>query len=187
MAGKNVNEVVIARSGTIWVADVGSTAPADEAASPSASWTDVGHVSEDGLKFRDGANKFTVGAWASQYPIVEDVDNREASFDFILRQWNAKTVVVAFGGGTVSTVTSGHYKYVPPAASDGLAQWAFLVDWTKGAYKYRLVVPKSALADQVETQLVRNAAADLPLKFDVIGSDSADPYYVLTDDPAFST
>lgn len=181
---KDTDEIVVAPNGTIWVAPVGTTAPATEVAAPAAGWVDLGYASEDGVTFNDARTLEAIPVWQLFHAARRIVTEVETTISFVLRQWNKETVPLAFGGGTVSTPTAGHFKYVPPAAG-AIDDRALMVDWVDGSKHYRLVVPKGTATDAVETNLTRTAAADLPIGFSVLGTDGVDPWYLLTDDPAF--
>jgi hypothetical protein len=186
MAGNSAAEVVIAPGGIIRVAPLATAAPVDESAAPAAAWIDIGYVSEDGATFRFGITKDNIGAWQSMFPVRRTKTGAESSLAFAMRQWNKNNLPLAFGGGAVSVVSAGHFKYVPPAAGAAIDQRTVMVDWTDGSKVYRLVIVKATVSDVVETQLVRNAASDLPLTLEVDGLDTGDPFYLLTNDPAFA-
>lgn len=181
---KDTDEIVVGANGTIWVAPVGTTAPADEVAAPAAGWIDLGYASEDGVTFNDSRTLDAISVWQLFYAARRIVTEVETTISFVLRQWNKNTVPLAFGGGTVSTPTAGHHKFVPPAAGT-IDERALMVDWVDGAKHYRLVVPKGVATEAVETNLTKSGAADLPIGFAVLGTDGVDPWYLLTDDPAF--
>lgn len=182
---KDVDEIVVGADGTIWVAPVGTAAPADESAAPGAGWTDLGYASEDGATFRDGKTLEVIPVWQLFHPARRIVTARDTNVAFTLRQWNPDTVSLAFGGGVVTEVTAGHYKLTPPAAGD-LDERSLLLDWHDGAKDYRLVIVRGMVTENVETKLVRNAAGDLPITFAVNGSDVGDPWYLLSNDPALN-
>lgn len=184
--GNIATEVMVAPSGTISIAPVGTAAPADEVAALSASYTDLGYTTEDGVTFRYNEDKGEVRAWQSGFRVRSIVNNRDAELEFVLEQWDKETVKLAFGGGTWSTVTAGHFKYVPPGISDAIYQRELVVSWVDGAKHYRLVVPKFEISDQIETQMQRGQQSNLPLTGKVIGADVGDAWYLLSDDPAFT-
>lgn len=187
MPGSNdPDEIVVAPGGTIYVAPVGTALPVEEDDALNAAFVELGYVSDDGVQFRDGTTKEKIPVWQSFYPARTLVTEKETQLEFALRQWNRDTVKLAFGGGEVSIVTSGHFRYTPPGPDDAPDERALVVGWSDGDRDYRIVVPKVTVADPVETQLVRTKAADLPLTLDVLGTEDADPWYLLTNDTAFS-
>lgn len=178
------DEIVVGANGAVRVAPVGTTAPADESASPAAGWVDLGFTSEDGVTVRDGKTLEVINGWPSFYALRRIVTARDFSVVFALRQWDAATVKLAFGGGTIAASSgTGHTKYTPPAPED-LDERALMVDWTDGARDYRLIIPRGMVTDNVETKIARNAAADLPITFSVLSSGGSAPWYLLTNDAA---
>lgn len=184
MAGKDVDEIVVGANGTVWAAPVGTAAPADQDAVPGAGWLDLGYTSEDGVTFRDAKTLEAIPVWQLFHPARRIVTERDTNVEFVLRQWGKDQVPFAFGGGEVTTPTAGNFKYTPPAPEE-IDERALMVDWQDGTKHYRLVIIRGMVSEGVETNFVRAAAADLPITFSVNGSDVGDPWYLLTDDPAF--
>ncbi len=60
------------------------------------------------------------------------------------------------------------------------------IEWQDGTKIYRFVVPRGIVTDAVETNFRRGAAADLPITFGVMSETGAQPFYMLTNDPAFA-
>ena len=106
---------------------------------------------------------------------------------FVLREWSRRTVQLAFGGGTVTTTAGppAHYRYDPPAPEE-LDQRAVGIEWKDGTLTYRLIMVKAIVTEAVETNVVRTAAADLPITLGMIGSSGVAPWYIRTNDPAFA-
>lgn len=183
--GKDVDEIVVGANGTVWVAPVGTAAPADESAAPGAGWVDLGFTSEDGVTLSDAKTFERIPVWQLFYAARIIVTERDLNLSFNLRQWSGVKVKLAFGGGEVTEPTSGKFKYTPPSPAD-IDERALLLDWSDGTKKYRLVQPRGMVTEAVETNLVRTAAADLPITFGLLGTDGVDPWYLLTNDPAFA-
>lgn len=187
MAGKDTDEIVVGANGTVRVAPVGTAVPADQDAAPAGAWVDLGYLNEDGVTFRDAKTLETISVWQLFHPARRIVTGRETAVDFVLRQWGADQVPFAFGGGVVSepVPASGNFKFTPPAP-ETIDERALMVDWHDGTKDYRLVIARGMVTDAVETNLVRSSAADLPISFGVNGSDAGDPWFLLTNDPAFA-
>lgn len=181
----DVDEIVVGADGAIWVAPVGTAAPADESAAPAAGWVELGLASEDGATFRDGKTLEVIPVWQLFHAARRIVTARDTSVSFVLRQWNDANVPLAFGGGAVTVAAAGHFKYDPPAAGE-IDERSLLLDWHDGAKDYRLVIVRGMVTENVETKLVKNAASDLPITFAVNGSDAGSPWYLLTNDPALN-
>jgi hypothetical protein len=180
------DEILIGANGSIRVAPVGNTEPANIAAAWPAGWVDLGFASEDGVKVTDSKGLGQVDVWQSFYPARRFVTDRDMHAAFVLRQWNIPNVKLAFGGGTVTedVADSGHFRYVPPDPED-LDEHALGIQWADGAKNYRLIIPRGIVTEDVETTLARSAPADLPITFGITAQDGDVPWFLLTDDPAF--
>lgn len=181
----DTTEILVGANGTIHVAPVGTTAPADEVASYGSGWLEIGYATEDGVKVRDEKTEQIFRAWQTIYPVRRQITERRFTTHFSLLQWDKNTVPLAFGGGTVSAVTTGHYKYQPPSAQ-ARDERELGIDWSDGSKLYRLIIPKGQVGEAVETDLNRGAMAALPITFEVIATGVGDPYYLLTNDAAFA-
>lgn len=184
---QDATQIVVAANGKVWVAPVGTTQPTTPTATPVAAWKDIGFVTEDGVKFTDSKDITDIQAWQSFYPVRKIITGKSAQLAYGLRQWDENTIPLAFGGGAVTNLGGGVWRYAPPAAGT-LDQRAMMIDWLDGIRNYRLIIPQGLVSDAVETNLVRTDSAVLPIVFAVVPtSGSADPYILLTDDIAFSS
>lgn len=182
----NADSIVVAGNGTVRVAPVGSTEPTTATGSPAAAWLDLGYVSEDGVTFTESKEIEDILAWQSFYPVRKIITGKEATLSFVLREWDERSIPLAFGGGTI-TAAGAHWRYEPPDPAT-IDLRAMMVDWVDGIKNYRLIVPRGLVVEAVETNLTRTGAADLPITFAAIpASTSADAYILLTDAIAFSS
>lgn len=182
---KDVDEIVVGANGTVWVAPVGTTAPATEIAAPAAGWVDMGYTSEDGATVSDSKTLEQIPVWQLFYAARRIITERDLNIAVVLRQWSGEKVKLAFGGGEVTEPTADHFKYTPPSPGE-IDERAYMLDWVDGTKHYRLVIPRCMVTENVETNIVRTAAADLPITVGILGSDGVDPWYLLTDDPSFA-
>lgn len=183
----NADSIVVAANGTVRVAPVGTTQPTDPTAAPAAAWLDLGYVSEDGVTFTDSKEIEDVLAWQSFYPVRKIITGKDATLSFALREWDERSIPLAFGGGTVTSPSAGVWRYEPPAPGT-LDLRALMIDWEDGDKDYRLIIPRGLVTEAVETNLTRTGAADLPITFSAIpASTSDDPYVLLTNSIAFSS
>jgi hypothetical protein len=177
-------DIVVAANGQVHVGALGATAPTTADDALGAAWTHLGLVSENGATISDSKNIEDIGAWQSFYPVRRIVASREFTIAFVLRQWNEQTVPFAFGGGAITGTTD--FTYTPPAPED-IDERALSVSWQDGDRDFRLYVPKGMVTENVETNLTRTSAADLPITFSVTPEAGDDPYLIFTTDPTFLT
>lgn len=183
----DANEIVVGASGSVHVAPVGTAGPSDIATALNAAFIDLGYVSEDGVSITPGMDVSEVNAWQSFYAVRRIVTGRTLEVGFSLLQWNENSIKLAFGGGTVTTTAGppAYYTYSPPAPAD-LDYRAVVVQWADGTKDYRLHIPKALVTDTSSLSLNRTDPAGLALTFSVQATDGANPFTLITDDPAFA-
>lgn len=187
--GVDASEVVVGANGRVLVAaadDVSESGMPDDVDSElSGDWTEVGYVSEDGITFKAGQTVDDIPAWQSFYPIRKVVTAKTAGCEFVMRQWNAFNLILAFGGGSIDDST-GDSVYIPAAPGE-LDERAICIEWVDGEDIYRLVFPRGMVTGEVSSNVVRTKAADLPISFEVTpegeaesGDLSTQPWYLIT-------
>lgn len=186
MVDQDPDQIVVAANGDVYVAAVGTTAPTDITDAISSEWTKLGLITEDGVTFKDGKTIEPIKSWQLFYPGRRIVTEKEATISFVLQQWAEATVVLAFGGGTVSSPVAGAYRYTPPTDPSVRDERACLIAWVDGTKSYRLIVPRVEVVEDVETNLVRTSEAGLPIGLAVNGDEGVAPWYLDTDDPALA-
>lgn len=186
----DATQVLVGANGNVYVGAITATAPDDVATPLGGDWTNLGYISEDGATFTEGKDITDINAWQSFYPVRRVVTGRTVTVSFTLREWSLETIEFALGG-TVTT-EGDEYIFTPPAP-DELDERAIVLEWTDGDKKYRLYVPRGIVSENVETNLTRSGAADLPITFAATdpgadGSGNPLPAYVLfTNDPSFGS
>ena len=180
----NANEVVVGSGGKVYIGPVGTAEPNTPTAALNAAYKDLGYISEDGVTASFGVTVEDINAFQSLLPIRRVVTGRTADLSFVCRQWNADTFALALGGGSFEE-SGGNYLFFPPENDDALQEHKVIIEWNDGSKNYRLIVRKAVVVEAVETQIVRNAAADLPISLSVLGAEGTDAWYLLTDDDAF--
>ncbi len=184
MPGNESGEIVVGANGSVFVAALGVAAPTNATTALASGWIDMGFVSENGATFTDSRTVTPIPVWQSFYPPRRIITERDAMVEFVLRQWNTATLRLAFGGGDI-TGTAPNFTYTPPDPSE-LDERQMCLDWQDGARSFRLYIGKGMVTDNVATNIVRTAAADLPIVFGVTPDSGDDPYEIFIHDPAFS-
>jgi hypothetical protein len=184
MAGKDTNEIVVGANGSVYVAPVGTTGPTKISDPLDSAFIDLGYVSEDGVTFLDGKTVEPINVWQLFYPARRVVTEKEASAAFVLRQWGDDQVVFAFGGGVITIDAAGEYRFTPPDPGI-IDERAMAIEWVDGSKDYRLIIPRGMVTENIETNLTKTAASDLPITFGINGESGVAPWYLQTNDPAF--
>lgn len=186
MPGQNdPTEIVVGANGRILVAEVGATAPADITEDPSAAWTELGYVSDEGVTFTVGQELEDVNVWQSFYAVRRLMTAKSGNLGFELAQWNRDTIPLAFGGGSVSEPAAGAYRFTP-AEPGPIDERALIHEFEDGDYLFRIIIPRGMVTDDVETTLNKAPNGVLPIAFGVNGQEGVAPWYLDTNHPAFA-
>jgi hypothetical protein len=190
----DATELVVAGSGHIYVAPYGSTLPsvsnpAHVTIAPDTldpDYVEIGYTTEDGVAFNDARTVESIRAWQSFYPLRRIVTERDLTMRFALEQWNADTIMFAFGGGEVTDLTTGSYSYEPPDPST-LDDRSLILDWADGNDHFRLVVARGQVTESDEITLARTSTANLGITFAPSPTSSAtSTWFLLTDKDSFN-
>ncbi|MFK0279551.1 IPT/TIG domain-containing protein [Streptomyces sp. NPDC090499] len=191
MAGEstNNNEIVIPQLSRLWLAPVGTVAPADATVTMPAGWYTVGLFTEDSLKFNSEPNFEQVKSAQSSYPTRTFQTSDAATIEVDLQQWSGKNFRAVYGGGRINAITPAgggakHFKFTPPRIG-GRTEVAACIEVVDGGKHYRYPIPRAMQMEGVSKDLAKTKEAVLPLRLAVQGGDDTDAWYVLTDDPAF--
>lgn len=183
VASFNADAVVIGGTAAIWVAPSGTTVPTEFDDALDAAFGSVGYTTEDGVKFNDEKTIGAVRAHQSFYPIRRFIENRDATLEFTMLEWDRRTVELAFGGGTWTTPSPGSFKYTPPDP-ETVDERTMVVDIEDGTTVHRIVVPSGLVVSNTESTFLRTGPSLLPITFGVIGEDASAPWVYLTNSDA---
>ncbi len=183
MAWNDADEVVVAGSGQLHVAPVGTALPTTPTAGLNAAFVGLGYTAEDGVSLKSTPEVTEFRAWQNQDAIRRAVKARTIEIGCELLQWNEETVPVAFGGGAITG--SGPYTYTLPAAGEALAEHAVVLDIVDGERLMRIVVPRMSVADAIEAQFNADNMAGLAIVLKSLASTTV-PTILFSDAAAFA-
>jgi hypothetical protein len=181
----DAEDLVVAANGRVYVGPTTATLPDDEIETLDSDFIDVGYLTDAGVTVSPSMSVESIQPWQSFYSVREIVTAREMNVSMEMLQFNSETTVLAFGGGTVTEESSGHYKLVPPSP-EVIDRRAAVIDWQDGDKNYRLVVPVCMVSEGGEFSLSRTAPATLSVTLKALGVDGEDPWILYTDDVAFA-
>lgn len=181
--GKDTAQIVVGGNGSVFVAPVGTTEPTSIGIALDAAFIDIGYVTEDGATFLDGKTIEDINVWQLFYAARKLITGKEASLAFVLSQWSETAIPLAFGGGATVQDIVGEFSYTPPAPGV-IDERAMILEWVDGIKNYRIIVPRGLVTENVETNVVKTGAAELPITFAIVGSAAGTPWYLQTDDAA---
>ncbi len=187
MSWNDADEVIVAGTGQLHVAPIGTTLPApntDPTAALNVAFFGCGYGAEDGASLKGTPDITEFRAWQATSPIRRGRKSQELEIGIKLLQWNEQNIVLAFGGGSVNT-SGGFPTYTFPVAGEPLAELAVVLDIQDGDRNARLVVPRMNVVDAVEANFNADNMAELPIVLKSLDSGTA-PYWIFDDSAAFA-
>ncbi len=169
----------------IYLSVVGTTAPINSTAALDPGFVEVGLTTPDSLTFAGNPTFGTVTSHQSDYVTRVFQQSDEARVTVDLQEFSGDNLLNVFGGGEITTLTTGQYKFVPPTVG-GRTNVACIAEAIDGAKHYRFVIPICFQDAGVTMKLAKTSEVTLPLNLLVLGSDDVDPWYLLTNDPSFA-
>jgi hypothetical protein len=183
----NKARILVAQMARVWLAPVGTAAPADATVPMAAAWKDVGLFTPDSLRFSTSPNFEVVNSHQSNFATRRIQTTDEATMQVDLQEWSLSNFQAVYGGGTIASIvgTPTQYRFAPPSIG-ARTQVSCVIEIIDGSRHFRRVIPCAEQSEGAELDLSKGSAATLPLRLTVIGSDLGDAWYDLTDDPAFA-
>lgn len=182
----NAQEILVPSRAYVYVADVGTAAPETSSDTLPAGWKNVGLFTPDSLSFSTEPEFEEVQSHQSDYPTRRMQTSESGSVSVDLQQWNENNLVTVFGGGTVTepdpVAAAGEYKFTPPALGSR-PERSVILEVIDGAKRYRWVFPRVMQVEGVEAEFQRGQEARLPLRLAILGDDTGEPWYLLSNDP----
>lgn len=188
MSWNKSDETVVAGTGEVYVAPVGTPLPATADAALNAAFIGLGYHSEDGVTVNKNLEITEFRAWQSRHPIRRERETEDFQLSYNLLQWNEETIPLAFGGGEILDLGGGQFRYSPPADGEDLDERTLVCDVDDGPRRVRFVIPRGSITEGAESQFQRTEMATLAVTFKSLEPlDTSDPYYFLfNDDGAFA-
>lgn len=183
---KDATQVRVGVTGTLYRAPVGTALPATEAASWPSGWVDLGHLDEDSpFGATPSSDSKDIRAWALDQPVRSIQKSKTFEWKFKLIQVSGTNLKTAFGGGTIETLSAGHYQYHPPAVSD-VDEFAIAVEVVDGSIIERWIMKRGKVSDVGEIPFKKDEAIAFELTVSMLGVSSGDTWTILSNDTAFA-
>lgn len=188
MAYNNADEIFVASNGQIYVAPVGTALPTTPTGTLNSAFVGLGFVTEEGVSLSVTPEIKEILAWQSRQAVRRDLTKQEIQASFQLQQWDEDTVPLAFGGGEISALGGGGYRYDFPVEEDALTSYSMVIDAQDGDVHTRIVLASGNPTDNVETKFARSDPAVLPITFKALEPSTGGPAaYILTDSAAYAS
>ncbi|MES2867617.1 MAG: hypothetical protein V4703_12815 [Actinomycetota bacterium] len=184
MAWNDRQELRVASSGQVYIADIGVVLPEDLNPLDPADFIGLGLISEDGVTMSYTPTIEEFRSWQNRGVTRREVTAIDLTAAFALQQWNESTVPFAFGGGQISQPSPGIFRYDWPQGNEALNDKVMVIDAVDGDIMDRYVIPLGNVTESVETTLQRAALSMLPITFAAIETDEQAIAYWLTNDEA---
>lgn len=180
----NASNIVVAQLARVYLAPVGTAAPTAPTGVMPDGWREVGLFTPDSLSWSTDPSFEEVRSHQSNFPTRRFQTEDAASAEVDLQEWTGENFMAVYGGGTVTQVTAGVFRFSPPAIG-GRKTVAACIEIIDGEKHYRRLIPRCEQSEGVEQSFEKSSESTLPLRLSVLGSDLGDPWYDLVDDPAF--
>jgi hypothetical protein len=154
----NAANVLVAATGAVYVAVLGSTAPTGASVAWAAAWKELGYIGEDGITENPGIDNEEIKAWQSGAVIRKVITGSTLDFSFECIETN-QSVLGLFYPGSVLTQVVG-----PPAETkldQKLPVATFVaigLDIVDGTVLERIIIPRASLSSR-EERTYANASA----------------------------
>jgi hypothetical protein len=140
----------------IYIAPPGTAGPADLTSPWPAGWSQLGYLSDDGVKITSKTNSDTLTPWQSTAPIRKVITGKEMSMQFTLWQTNAQTLALYFDV-PVPTVTGGIIDFDVRTDSGGIL-YSLGLDILDQDVVTRITLPRGSLGDTGDVAVKRGEA-----------------------------
>ena len=169
--------------GHVYIADVGTTEPANIDAAVPAGWTELGHISDAGPRFSFGKSRSPQTSWQSFPDPVRNLKGAAATtVSFDLLQWNSANLMLALGGGIFLSDGAGMFTYTPPESTVSNEK-ALIIEATDDEANYRWIFRRTENQANVDFAWTGTALAPLPIVSTVLAAPGESPNYIIqTDD-----
>ncbi len=187
MAWNDAGELFVGQTGQVYVAPVGTALPTAPDGTLNSAFVGLGYHTEDGVSLSVDPDIQEFMAWQSRTPVRRELNTQGITASWTLQQWNENNVPLAFGGGTVTALGGGGYRYDFPEDEDALDERSVVIDAVDGDDKMRFVIPRCNVTEAVETNFQRSETAQLPITVAALEpEDGGAQAYLLTDSAAFA-
>ncbi len=159
----------VAGTGNVYVAAVGTAAPAEVDEALDAAFAELGYTSEDGATFRFAMTSSELKAWQSKTAIRKVVTDVVSEIEFELLQWEEQSLSLAFAGAAVVETSVGKKKLVIPE-SPTLPERALVLDIFDGVEPMRVHFAKATIEQTGDIVAKDDGLMGIPMKVSALGT-----------------
>jgi hypothetical protein len=168
----------------VYMGEVGTPAPTSLTVF-DAGMIEVGLFTRDSLKFKTEPDTGKIKSAQTSYTTRTTENGIEAMLEVDLQEWSGPNFQRVYGGGLVTETApaSGIWKFTPPAVG-GRQEKMTVVQCTDGDKIAVLVIPRTIQTEGVEHDLGNGAESVLPMRLEILGDGTTDPFYWLSNHTA---
>lgn len=191
---RDSSAIFVPQDARVFVGALGSVAPTDADVAPAIAWADAGWFDPGSLRFSVNPDFGQTNSHGAAGPTRQFQTKEAQAFECDLQQFTAPALEIVFGGGTRTQITApsvgppavlGQYRWDPPKMGTR-KDMAAIMQVTDGSKQARLVMPRGACTEQVQTDFHNNAETQLPMRLSLVSPDIGSAYYWLADWAGFS-
>lgn len=188
MPAQNSAQVRVGATGKLYVAPLGTAAPADANVAWPSGWVEVGLTTDDGVNVNPSLARKDLNAWQSLYPVRTIITSRGIEMAFKLIQKAGTNLQLVFGGGSITNLGGApvSYKYVPPAASF-IDERAFGLEVNDGSITDRFLFYRGLITDIGNIIFRHDDDVKFELKATMLLPASGDFFNIISNDPAMAS
>lgn len=159
-------EVTVAGTGDVWIADVGTDFPADiDTPVDEGDWFKLGYVAENGVELTIGRTTKDINAWNADDPIRIIQRGKPKSAKFTMQQLNSETLLLAAGGGTYEDGVYTEDEDTPAPEK------AYIFEARDGDETVRFMFARGQITDDVSFKLVSEDPINFPVTVRFLKAD----------------
>lgn len=158
----DAGNIVVAATGKVSVAPLGTTLPTDATTALDAAFNELGYIDENGVQFSPSLTVQDVPAWQSLSPVRTLLTQYDIEASFTAMEWIEDVLVLAFGGGVFTDNLDNTFDFQFPAPGER-PQQIMVIDGLDEAEEYRIVLEKTELINTGDIPFFRGGAAGFPI------------------------
>ncbi len=182
----DADNVRVGLNGTVYIAPVGTTAPADLTAAWGTEWVDLGYLSDDGVEMNYSTDTTDIKAWQSLSPVRKVLTSVDMTLAFTAIELKAAAVTLYFPSASITTSGTGPtVSTLSIPAAPAPDERAIGLEWVDGDITNRLIIPRGEVTDRDSITVGRSAAVGLNMTISAYATSSPALATWLSDDPSW--
>lgn len=184
---QDTTQVRVGVTGAVYQAPLGTAFPTATGTAWPAGWVDLGLIDESKTpEITPTRSTKDILAWQQFFPVrtVKTADGAEWKFTLI--QKSGTNLKLAFGGGTITSLGGGDYRFAPPAAS-AIDEHMFGIEVDDGAIIDRYILGRGIVITTGNINFKRDQAVAFELTVRGLSPATGNRWELISNDPAMAT